>query len=97
MRRSTVLLSTRVTSKSPCPREYRAITATSVETLSDQRYRIHFDTQDAVGEYTVSIGPLIEDTAGLKMDQDEDGTKGEDPDDTFQATFTIAEPCGEDV
>ncbi|MEO1530342.1 MAG: Ig-like domain-containing protein, partial [Planctomycetota bacterium] len=62
---------------------------TGIVPTSDRSYSLSFDTLDVGGDYTFTIGPAIEDFAGLEMDQDRDGTSGEATDDTFTAMFSI--------
>ena len=52
-------------------------------------WRISFPEQSTEGEYCVYIGPHVEDLGGTEMDQDFDGTPGEEPDDVYAACFTI--------
>lgn len=52
-------------------------------------WRINFPEQSAEGEYCLSVGPHIEDLEGVEMDQDGDGTPGEEPDDVYVGCFTI--------
>lgn len=59
-----------------------------VEKIDASNWRVVFPPQSAEGVYPVSIGPNIEDTAGNRMDQDQDGLKAE-PDDIFVQTVTI--------
>ncbi|NIR64256.1 MAG: hypothetical protein GWO10_10900 [candidate division Zixibacteria bacterium] len=63
-----------------------------VNELNDQGanvWRINFDTQNKYGEYHVYIGPHIEDPNGNEMDQDGNGTGGEEPNDIYDAAFTL--------
>ncbi|MBI3466962.1 MAG: S8 family serine peptidase, partial [Planctomycetes bacterium] len=69
-----------------------SITAVSVVPGSNNRqFDIAFPPQSAPGAYSLLIGPDIRDSAGNPMDQDGDGTSGENPDDLFRATFTLAQ------
>jgi parallel beta-helix repeat protein len=52
-------------------------------------WRVSFPEQSADGEYRICIGPHIEDANGNEMDQDEDGIRGESPDDVYCGTFII--------
>jgi hypothetical protein len=52
-------------------------------------WRVSFDTQNTLGEYHMYVGPHIEAPEGNEMDQDENGTGGEDPNDVYDAAFTI--------
>jgi RHS repeat-associated protein len=59
------------------------ITPTGIDSLGGNQYSITFATQTAVGSYAMAVGPDIEDIAGNLMDQDQDGTGGEDQEDVF--------------
>ncbi len=48
---------------------------------ADNLFTVAIPTQNAPGNYRFDIGPDIRDLAGNLMDQDEDGTGGEDPED----------------
>jgi hypothetical protein len=50
--------------------------------------------QTALGVYTLVVGPNISDLSGNFLDQDRDGTGGEDPDDLVTASFEIADTLG---
>jgi subtilisin family serine protease/subtilisin-like proprotein convertase family protein len=54
-----------------------------------REFDIKFAAQSALGLYTLVLGPHIADRGGNELDQNHNGTPGEDPDDTFTATFTI--------
>ncbi|MEL6107215.1 MAG: CARDB domain-containing protein, partial [Planctomycetota bacterium] len=66
-----------------------SLAITDIVPTGDRSYSLSFAAIDVGGEYSFTIGPGIEDFAGLEMDQDRDGTSGEAPDDTFTATFSI--------
>jgi hypothetical protein len=55
----------------------------SITTLSSKAYRVAFNSQNAVGQYTLAVGPDIRDQAGNPMDQNSDGLNGQDPLDIF--------------
>ena len=61
----------------------------SIVEQGEATYRVGFPAQAVEGEYTVSIGPDIQDLKGHLMDQDGDGSTGEDPDDVYAGAFTI--------
>ena len=63
-----------------------------LSTVNDTTCRIDLDPQSALGEYTVLVGPGVRDSSGSAMDQDGDGTIGEDPDDVYVGTFTVVDP-----
>lgn len=65
------------------------IAATAVNRLSDAQYEVVFERQFAAGQYTLNVGPAIEDLAGNLMDQDQDGVGGEGLEDQFTATFVL--------
>jgi len=71
-----------------------AIRPTAVTQLSATAYRIDFPRQDAVGTYSVSVGPDIIWLAGKKMDQNADGVDGFAGNDRYVATFQIADIHG---
>jgi hypothetical protein len=52
-------------------------------------WRISFSEQSTLGEYHLYIGPHIEDPNGNEMDQDADRTPAEEPEDIYDAAFTI--------
>ncbi len=59
------------------------------EDLGNNVWQIGFPEQTADGLYSVRVGPHIADLSDVEMDQDRDGTPGEDPDDAYEGTFTI--------
>jgi hypothetical protein len=52
-------------------------------------YTISFDPQNALGQYSLAVGPGITDLNGNPMDQDFDGIPGEATD-VYQAAFTVS-------
>jgi serine protease len=56
---------------------------------SSRQFEIRFAPQTEEGTYTLVIGPQISDLAGNLLDQDGDGTGGEDPQDRYTARFAI--------
>jgi fibronectin type 3 domain-containing protein len=62
----------------------------AVQSVSSSEFEVVFAPQDTPGEYRLVVGPHIADMAGNAMDQDADGSGGENPDDRFETTFTIA-------
>jgi len=66
-----------------------AIAVAAPQDQGNDVWRISFPEQTADGLYSVLVGPHIAGLDGREMDQDRDGTPGEDPDDTYDATFTI--------
>ncbi len=71
------------------------IPVTDVEPVAgsnDRQFDISFDSQTALGTYTMVIGPDVEDINGNPMDQNHNGTPGEVPDDAYVARFTIQAP-----
>ena len=56
--------------------------------VGDKTWRIAVDLSSN-GTYTLAVGPDVSDPDGADMDQDGDGTPGEDPDDIYTGTFTI--------
>jgi RHS repeat-associated protein len=59
------------------------ITPTGLDSLGGNEYSVTFATQTVVGTYTTAVGPDVEDIAGNLMDQDQNDTGGEDPEDVF--------------
>jgi len=59
------------------------VRALRIQHLGDNRYRIHFATQNKDGSYRFYVGPDIRNTSGIPMDQDMDGTPGEPVQDVF--------------
>jgi hypothetical protein len=57
---------------------------------SNTVFDIFFPPQVATGHYTVLIGPNVRDTAGHAMDQNDNFTEGEVPDDMYAVQFDIA-------
>jgi hypothetical protein len=59
--------------------------------LDDRNLRVNFNSQSAVGTYTIVIGPNITDDApiGNQMNQDNDVTNGENLGDRYSGSFTI--------
>jgi subtilisin family serine protease/fibronectin type 3 domain-containing protein len=66
-----------------------AIAPLAVQAIGSGEFEIVFAPQNTPGLYRLVIGPDIADSAGNAMDQDEDGIVGENPDDRFEATFTL--------
>ncbi|MFH1110426.1 MAG: choice-of-anchor C family protein [Planctomycetota bacterium] len=52
-------------------------------------WRITFAEQWVDGDYHVYVGPHVEDLDGTEMDQDGDDTPGEEPDDVYDARFSL--------
>jgi subtilisin family serine protease len=71
-----------------------AVTGVSAVAGSTQQFDVTFAPHDSLGEYSLVVGPNIADLAGNLMDQDLDGTGGEDPDDVYTITFTISDIVG---
>jgi hypothetical protein len=65
------------------------IAVTAVNRLSESEYEVLFTAQEAVGDYTLTIGPQIADLSGTPMDQDQDGTPGELEEDRYEAAFQL--------
>ncbi|MCX5676599.1 MAG: Ig-like domain-containing protein, partial [Planctomycetota bacterium] len=51
-----------------------AVTVTGVRLVHDSTYHVAFAPQQAVGVYTITIGPDVKDLLGHRMDQDGGGT-----------------------
>ena len=54
-------------------------------------FRIGFAAQTTLGEYSVSIGPNVEDAIGNLMDQDRDNIQGETEGDTHRSSFNLVD------
>ena len=57
--------------------------------LSATELRILFAPQAVNGVYDLSVGPGVTDLAGNLMNQDNDGTNGEDPADVYDGQFEV--------
>ena len=64
------------------------IPVTSIANLGGPMRRINFPTQLAQGNYTLTVGPNINDFAGNPMNQDGDAANGE-PEDAFTITVYL--------
>jgi hypothetical protein len=66
------------------------VAATSITLVSGNTYRINFAPQTATGNYTVQVGPSVNENAEnfIGMDQNSDGFGG-NPDDVFASGFTV--------
>jgi len=60
-----------------------------VNPINGGQLEVLFDPQTATGNYTITVGPDIQDLVGNAMDQDGDGLGGEAVDDTFQTTVEV--------
>jgi hypothetical protein len=58
----------------------------------DRQFDVTFAPQTLAGTYTLTSGPMIADTTGRLMDQNQNGIPGEDPGDRFMGTFLIQAP-----
>jgi fibronectin type 3 domain-containing protein/subtilisin family serine protease len=67
-----------------------AITPTAVNKISSTVYEVTFPAQSTSGTYTLVVGPQILDMAGLPMDQNTNGVRGEDPQDRYTATAQLS-------
>ena len=67
-----------------------ALPVTSVVALdaTNTRWRVSFGQQSTVGNYSLTVGPNVTDTAGNAMDQNRNGTGGESAD-TFTSQTAI--------
>jgi hypothetical protein len=59
---------------------------------SGRQFDVSFLAETAAGVYSLTVGPNILDLSGNPMDQDQDGTAGQIPDDQYIASFTITGP-----
>lgn len=69
-----------------------AVPVLGVEALSPTRFRVILADSVAAGTHTVIIGPDIPDLVGNQMDQDGDGSNGEDPQDRYEFTVELSNP-----
>jgi hypothetical protein len=60
--------------------------------LTGTVWNVTFPTRTVPGAYTLNINPNIQELQGTKLDQDNDGNFGEDPQDRFIATFLVGTP-----
>jgi subtilisin-like proprotein convertase family protein len=58
---------------------------------NSRQFDVTFAAQTALGEYTLVIGPNISDLQGNLVDNDRDGTGGEEIEDRFTATVEITD------
>src|SRR5262249_31333794 len=56
-------------------------------------FDVTFPTQSASGNYSLVIKPVVLDPFGNPVDQNGNGTPGEQPGDNFTAAFTIISPA----
>ncbi|HET6427629.1 MAG TPA: Ig-like domain-containing protein, partial [Phycisphaerae bacterium] len=68
------------------------VTLTGLGHLSGSTYRVQFDALAELGTYTLRVGPGVTDDNGNPMDQDGDGTLGEESDDVYVGTFAVVPP-----
>src|SRR5262249_11148127 len=67
-------------------------------TSAHTSFQINFtNPQNALGTYTVKVGPNISDFGGNLMDQNNNGILGENPGDVFTGTFNVALVSGAKV
>ena len=65
---------------------------TPISGSNNTQFTIAFASQTAVGRYTMTVGPNINDANGHTMDQDQDGGPVNGKDDSFSFTFNITGP-----
>jgi hypothetical protein len=65
------------------------IVVSDPELVEGTKFRIHFATQTAYGDYPLLIGPWIEDTNGNPMNQNQNETNGEGTLDRFETTVVL--------
>ncbi len=61
----------------------------SATLLSNAVYRVQFASPLPSGSFVVSIDPIVVDAAGNAMDQNANGTGGENPGDVFTSTLSV--------
>ncbi len=69
-----------------------AITVNAPQLLSNATWRVTFASQMEPGDYTLTLGPAINDLVGNPMNQDGDLLNGEATDDQFVLTVTVPAP-----
>jgi fibronectin type 3 domain-containing protein len=67
-----------------------SVSVAAVHQVDFARFEVLFAEQRMPGEYTLVLGPQIEDFSGNGMDQDGDSTGSETQDDQFTFTFSVA-------
>lgn len=65
----------------------------AVAGTANTQFDVTFAAQSAVGTYTVAVGPQVLDVAGNPMDQNNNGTNGEDPADKYGGSFAVTAPA----
>ena len=56
-----------------------------------KEFEIAFEEQSTAGTYEVTLGPAVADAEGNVMDQDRDGTQGEEEEDQYSSTASVRE------
>jgi hypothetical protein len=64
----------------------------AVRPLSATQFDIELPFLPALGQYTLSLAPTMTDAAGTALDQDGDGTAGENPDDRVERALEVVMP-----
>ncbi len=67
------------------------IVPTDIEQIANSVFQIHFTDQTEIGAYHLVLGPDINDDVHNAMDQDRDGAKGEESEDTYDASFMLVD------
>ena len=63
---------------------------------NSRQFDVTFAPQTTLGGYSLVVGPNISDLTGNLMDQNRNGTGGEDPGDSFNGDFEISDIVGFD-
>ena len=66
-----------------------AIAVNAPQLLSNTTWRITFAAQTLPGEYTLTVGPAVNDLVGNPMNQNGDGVNGQPIEDRFVRTVTV--------
>ncbi len=66
-----------------------AISVNAPQLLSNTTWRITFSAQTAPGDYTLIVGPAVNDLVGNPMNQNGDGVNGQANEDRFICTVTV--------
>lgn len=64
-----------------------------VDGTGGRRFDLVFQTQIELGSYAIEIGPNLTDLPGNLMNQDADGSNGEDPQDRFKIVLELRPPA----
>src|SRR5579871_6583153 len=66
-----------------------AITPTSIAQIDAIHYEVRFATQNAPGNYSLTVNPQIADLVGNLLDENQNGVNGEIPGDQYNTTVVV--------